>query len=413
MINLLFALSLSDNIYNILPPIYLTNRSEFKHWSAVGVVTNLRSSIHFASDFKRQNSGLFQRIPISSSNFEIEMKASVNEGSFNFVISSDFNPSLLILNNNDYWKNVTTLNITKINDDGILNLYHSSDKSYKLCDVVAKGNLTIKVIVNNSIVKYMVKGDKSDFEKCGEGMKLMLPKEKYISFVSQGFQYVGDSELFYLLLQQNDNNTIIDIDRIDEINRQKIIKKDMKSKINNTALPLATKIINEMGEAAYKLNALKYQYETQYIKKLILEIRERLKSSLSTKDLKNIIHATLVINLLRAEHKMKKRSQSFISIKEDLINLKESVNNKMKTISEYTIETFQKSKNESINALMNFYNMTKDYNGLTDEAKRKSNEMKSTFLPTFLYLLSLIELSCYVAFFIVKRKRTKKFKKCD
>ncbi|KAH0789293.1 Legume-like lectin family protein [Histomonas meleagridis] len=402
-----------EGSFDIFPPITLSNSNELGFWSLVGVATNLKSSIHFASDYKKQNSGICQRLPTTSNDWLSEFRAEVSKGSLSFIISDNFCPYYIHTNATSF--NQISFNITRIDNMKLKIAFHYLNDDNQihrnLCQVYSQ-NVTVRITYkDNTITCYALDDRGSDFTQCGDPIEATIPNANYFSFFAESQEGIGESELFHFLTRIPPNHTEkFNKTEMDDANRRKLRK--LLKPISHPVLPLAERIINEMEKASYKLDQSgKNNYSGQEIRDLLLEIRSRLKDSLTTKDLQRLVHATLTVSLMRTEHKMEKRSRSFTEIQDDLKNLKNIVKDKMDSISQCAMDALSNSKNDSINTLMSFYNRIKDYDNLTDEAKSRSKEMKSSFVPTFLYMISFIELACYVAFFFVKRKKTLNFKK--
>ena len=233
-------------------------------------------------------------------------------------------------------------------------------------------------------------------------------------FLAQNNNGIGSSEIYNHLLQiPSPYHETINITEINEINRQLILLNQNKHKTNKSLIPLAKLIIDEMEAANYKLSKVDSDNTTESIRLLLLEVRNRLKESLTTDDLQKLVHATIAVNLLRAEHKMEKRRMAFASINDELDNLKSVVDEKLKWLSQYVVSSMGEAKVSAIETLNGFVDATKNTENLPKEAKKHAKEIKSIWLPTLLYVISLIELVCYVAFFCIKRKKTHGFKKID
>lgn len=415
---LLNFLRAEESIYDIMDPITTTSPGEIGVWSLIGVATNMKKSIHFSPDSSRQNAAICNRIPTSSNEWFSQFRVQVSKGSLIYVVSDESCPYWSILNSVNSWSGIS-LNISR-KDNGKMILkarYLNQSQPYevKLCKVNSE-NITIKASYGNNTMTYYVLADNDNkFTECGSPIPISETISKsYFTFYAENSEGIGSSEIYhYILKLPIQFKETLNLTENDNFNRQHILLHQEKRVSEHPSLPLAREIIEEMEKVNYKLSKGSQTNTTENIRDLLIEVKKRLKYSLTADDLQKLVHATIAVNLIRAERKMEKRRMAFSSINEDLDNLKGVVNEKLKWLTQYVIKSMNETQDSAVSILAEFLEATKESEELPKEAKRRAKEIKSAWIPTILYSISFIEFICYIIFFCVKRKKTHGFQKID
>ena len=401
-----------------MTPIKTTSPGEIGVWSLIGVTTNMKKSIHFSPDSSRQNGAICNRIPTSSNEWFSQFRVQVSKGSLVYIVSDESCPYWSISHSVNSWSGIS-LNITRKNNGKMVLRAHYLNQSQpyeaKLCKVNSE-NVTIKAsYVNNTMTYYVLADNDNQFTGCGSPIPISEKMSKsYFTFYAENSEGIGSSEIYHYILKiPSTFKETLNLTESDYFNRQHILLHQEKRISEHPSLPLAREIIAEMEKANYKLSQSKQVNTTGNIRDLLIEVKKRLKYTLTTEDLQKLVHATIAVNLIRAERKMEKRRMAFSSINEDLDNLKNVVNEKLNWLNKYVLNSMNEAKGSAVSILTEFLEATKESEELPKEAKRRAKEMKSAWIPTILYSISFIEFLCYVIFFCVKRKKTHGFQKID
>ncbi|KAK8900482.1 hypothetical protein M9Y10_002809 [Tritrichomonas musculus] len=412
-----FLLAEKSN-YDLIEPMKATSPGEIGVWSLIGVATNMKKSIHFSPDSSRQNGAICNRIPTSSPEWYSQFRVQVSKGSLIYVISDESCPYWSISHSVNSWSGIS-LNITRKNNEKLVLIarYLNQSKPYeaKLCKVNSE-NVTIKASYINNTITFSVLADKDNyFTDCGYQIPISEKMSKnYFTFYAENSDGIGNSEIYHYILKiPSTFKESINLTESDDFNRHHILLQQEKRISEHPSLPLAREIIEEMEKANYKLSQGKQTNTTENIRDLLLEVKGRLKYSLTTDDLQKLIHATIAVNLIRAERKMEKRRAAFSNINEDLDNLKTVVDEKLKWLTKYVLDSMTEAQESAVGILNEFLEATKEGEELPKEAKRRAKEVKSAWTPTVLYLISFLEFVCYIVFFCVKRQKTHGFQKLD
>jgi hypothetical protein len=178
-------------------------------------------------------------------------------------------------------------------------------------------------------------------------------------------------------------------------------------------MPLASRVISEMEAAAFDLTRVQKSNTTDQIRSLFLEVRDRLNKSLSGKQLQGLVQAAFALKLMKAERKMEKRREAFLAIGEELDALQRAVDDRLKWMSEYVVDVMFEAKAAAVDTLNTFLHLAENNTELPREAKMRAKDARAAAIPTLLYVVALMELVCYLAFFMIRRHRTQGFKKFD
>lgn len=401
-----------------MDPIRTTSPGEIGSWSLIGVATNMKKSIHFSPDSSRQNGAICNRIPTSSGEWFSQFRVQVSKGSLIYIVSDESCPYWSILHSVNSWSGIS-LNISRKNNGKIVLKAHYLNQSQpyeaKLCKVNSE-NITIKASYNNSKMAYYVLADSDNhFTECGSPIPISENISKsYFTFYAENSDGIGNSEIYHYILKiPSTFKETLNLTENDDFSRQHILLHQEKRVSEHPSLPLAREIIDEMEKANYKLSQGNYENTTDNIRDLLIEVKKRLKYSLTADDLQKLVHATIAVNLIRAERKMEKRRIAFSGINEDLDNLKGVVNEKLKWLTQYVLKSMNEAQESAVGILTEFLEATKESEELPKEAKRRAKEIKSAWVPTVLYFISFVEFVSYVIFFCVKRQKTHGFQKID
>jgi hypothetical protein len=275
--------------------------------------------------------------------------------------------------------------------------------------------VTVRAELSRGNVTFSVLGD-SEFSylKCGEPLEVVSLSPAFFSFFASGAGGIGDSELFHAMANCPENcSDELDVSQVDEQSRAIIAHEEGRVNVVRPVMPLASRIVAEMEEAAFKLGRAAHPNATDDIRALLVEVRERLNKSLSALDVQKLMHAAFTIRLMKVEKKMEKRRGAFLGISQDLGSLKTAVAGRLSWLSDYIFDAMREAQTAAVDTLDAFLQIAKNNTELSREAKTRAREAKAAVLPQFLYIIALMELLCYLAFFCIKRNRTHGFKKYD
>lgn len=417
---LLSALCHSELVnYDLKSNFALTRAGDIGEWSILGVATNLKTSIHFAPNATSQKGAICHRLPSTAPSFVAEYAANIKKGSLLLSLTEECCPYTAISNNVMSWIGIV-LNLTRKKEGILISTHHSSSNNpnYQQVDTilgnVTAQNISIKLIYNKDHVSILYKGDNDKtYIQIGQNVTIPEFKQVYFSFMASRNKNIGDLEIYSFQVDHGNHEESFNSKELSEQNRQLILIHQEKIKVAHKVLPLADAVIKEIEAANDDLTKGKNAESWEKIRGLLGEVRGRIDQTLNVKDLQKLVHATLAINLLKAEEKMEKRREEFSSIGEGLTDLKITVDEKLQWLSDYVLKAMADAKKQSLETMEEFLNFTNDVKILPIEAKKRAREAKQQMVPTFLYVIAIIEFACYVAFFFVRKKQTNNFKKFD
>lgn len=403
--------------YNINPPLPREFGTELGLWSLSGITTNLKSHIHFYSDPKNGSGGIGSRLPMYSDVWEANFKARVDSGSLIFSFTDEVFPISSLLKNLHSFSGFL-INITKnehfnqINiSSRIYNDYHPI--SIDQCTLQAN-NFSLFISKNSTHVKIFIDDFKHHSRiQCGHPFFIQKGQNNYFSFIAtSSFRFATSSLFSFRVSSELSIPSDTNITQLDEFNRQRIIIQDSHHFHIHKHLNLTSSIIREISEMRGILNGDKYNVSTlkKNIRGVLIEIYLRLNKILSANNLKKIEFSQYFI---QAEEKIMKRRETLQDIQNYLLDSKSLVKNEMKWMNEYVLEEMEKVKIDSIKALEQYVNKTKNISSMILFAKKEAKEIKYHWFGPILLVISFVECLCYLGFFFQKKKKTKNFKKMD
>jgi hypothetical protein len=274
---------------------------------------------------------------------------------------------------------------------------------------------TVKAELSSGNVTFSLLGDSEySFSPCGEPIEARFLVHTFFSFFAKGADDIGDSELYHVMANwAADVSESFNISEIDDQSRAIIANEEGKVSFVRPVMPLASRVIAEMEESAFKLGRAAHGNATDEIRALLVEVRERLNKSLSAADVKRLMHAAFGLRLVKVEKKIEKKKGAFLGISEDLHILKMAIVHKLYWLTVYVRDTMVEAKVTAVDTLNAFLEIAKNSTELAREAKTRAREANAAVLPKFLYIVAIVELLCYLAFFCIKRRRTHGFKKYE
>ena len=371
-------------------------------------VINLKYSIYLNSREGTQNSDICQRIPYFQTNWKSRLNFKIDSGIFSFGYTMENCPFWSISSNMSFWKGFF-IHIKK-NIEGFSIFLHStfdekSSNEELLCNITNINELILNYNLYELNISYL-KFPNSSIEICGSSKN--IPSIHYgffsmiqISNINISNTYIYEFNVSNIINSSNSYNPLI----FDEINRNYI---NSKSKINkNKTISPIKKFLSNIQ---FEINS-KNIYEN--ISFLLENINLSLKNTLNIQELQETIENKMKIKLLKIEKKFLKRKNSFINLFNIIQILKRNISIQTRDLRDQVLFSLKNAQKDSILTLSTFLNKSKNVNEIENQTKLNIKEMKSNWIPIFLYIISFIEFFCYLAFFFVKKKASNNFKKYD
>jgi hypothetical protein len=374
---------------------------------------NMKSSIHFSPDAERQKGALCHRISVQSQPWSIQFSVTVTKGAFLFLATEEACPFWMISRDLEGWSGIS------------INISHRDDSKHKTMRIIGRllgeninaavlfgkvpGNTaTLNISASENTLGISVVNSSGSYPL---GSRISFNSTRiFFSFVATSFHGIGDSSISSVYGNAEPSE---EADVLDNVVRREITVQSGEIETFRKPLELATKIIKEIEQSKNLLADRDPKETAETIRNLFREVLQRLQETLFTSDLDTLVHTNFAYDLMRAEKKMEKRKTAFGGVSQDLTFLKKNVDEKVRYLKDYVVEVMNGAKKDAVDTLKVFLNATKDAEKLAMEAKKGRRESKYAFWPVFLFVIALMELVCYLAFFFVKRSRTHGFKKLD
>lgn len=431
----------SANSFDLIDPFHWTAPYQIKNWAFYGI-TNLRKSLKFDQDSTRNLSVSCSLLPFNDLNFDIIFQFSLKSGTFYFIFSNENCPVNYFYNMDDY-------SLT----DGFMLKFYKTDSNktainitfYKYSNVNIPKPIKIGEFDENKEVD-----EKNDIKK--DAISLRIQKsldqlsfsvfdiqqkkwrlvknfnEKVIDlgffsfFGSPSSTEIGDQNLFSFNIKdptESDQNSQTEISKDHQMKLNKNLKI-FKSKLGiyfTKKKPLLyssqINISENLTENQNQSNKIDVE-ATKMIFQILSEITERAKLGLNDTEFENLLEISAIIKLIRAEKKITKRRAVLdeisnhiddikLSLVKNLTNLTDTVSNEMHEIEENGFEILKK-----------FMPKLWEGNSVVNEViKNKKEAKKEWSVNLILLIISSIETVLFVIFFIIKRHKTKDFRKID
>ncbi|EAX90260.1 hypothetical protein TVAG_099460 [Trichomonas vaginalis G3] len=401
----IFLLSNCQSItYNLYPPFKNTAPGEFGLWSVAGSTSNAKNHIHITSRKNKINGALCSRIPTSYQNFETVLNVSLISGSFHYLFTQDACP-IVHRYNGGYWRGFS-LNFNESNEK--LNISFTivrNDYTYNTQDLclINTTNPVIKVKSgeNEATVQYF---DGNKWKDCGSKHVFPYLVVGYFTLTAFPIEEFAQARIYSF-------NTSIPYNYSEEFDTtrlEKLVKRIVNPKTKKEKpMSLATRISYSLPEDT---NSSEY---FKYIDIILAEMNVSLTNALNSTGLKSIIDKMIKTKLSRIEKKFSKRKQLLQEIDDSMKRVKAGIQVDLNQLESNIYSSMETAKHTSVSELKKFLDKVKDAESLTNSTKESAKEMKSMWLPTFLYVISFIELALYIAFFFQRKKATHNFKKYD
>lgn len=405
----------SSQVFDLRPPFGKQNADEISYWSLLGVATNMKKSVHFSSDVNKQNGALCHRIPTSSMDWEANFSFSIDSGYLSLMFTEETCPFWVVANFLPIW-NGFSLNITKLPNKSIGLRFISSNITVStnddLCTI--QGDKARLLVRSSSGIVTIFVLENGKLMQCGKELSFPFNYLGFFSFLASGLQKEGFSDVydFYLKLPANHTEPF-SINDLNEHSRTNIKNQVTGFAVSSPRSLELGLVLDEMERLDHILSANDLKVVEDNIAKIMSSLQNSLQNTLSIDQLKELIGSKLQKHLSRIEHKIEKRKNSFKEIGDEMKTIVRAVEIKTQWLNDYVIESMSSAKDEAVITLSKFINMTADAQNLPLMAKNTAKDIKSEWIPTFLYVVAFIELTCYIAFFLVRKKKTHNFKKYD
>lgn len=392
--------------YDIVPPIKTTKIGDYNIWSLAGSANNMKNSFHLSSRVNKSHGAVCARLPTSAPKWSANLNLTVGIGSFNFMFTQDVCP-FRQYKNGAYWRGFT-LNFDEFDEQLNVSMIHvKNDYSYSwhnLC-TIPTSNTKVNITVENNTVALKYANEKGEYVECGDPKVYPYLVVGFITMSSQPYVKIGSSDIFEFKMELPEDH----FEEFDKTVLEKIARKAISPK-NKTTKPMsiAERITYSIPDESNNENTFKY------IDAVLGEMNKSISNALSSKDLNALIEGKVRKSLAVIEKKITKRKNMLGGISDSLKIVKRSMDNDLSTLKSNMYVSMEEVKRYSISELKKFLVKAQEANQtLPNAANESAKTVQEMWTPAILYIIAIIELLCYVIFFLHKRKVTDNFKKYD
>lgn len=368
-------------------------------WSLLGFVTNLKTSLNLGSRSKIQNSALCLRVPGANYQWEIDLNNSLTIGDVLIGHTQDFCPYWEISHNVSIWKGIF-IKISKNGDSHDINLVKSDEKT----EYLGSAKMISRVTISTS-PGYMEININNDTE-IAKRIEIPIVSCIYPIVLVKTDIDISSISIFRMKMTiDNCDNLSETCQYFDNMNRR------ILSNRNSVSMRVPSRHANKV--LLSKPDNLSQEDRLKSIAKILADLNMSLSNAIKPNEIKELVELMIRKRLSKVEKKLHKRIYSYQDIRQSFRSILLGVDSTVRNLRDQVIESLEETKTSSVLTLGQFLNITKPATLLQNHTKKYSNDARSQWIPTFLYVIAFIELFSYVAFFFVKRKKTKGFKKYD
>lgn len=432
-ISLFIQSSLSlEGRYSIVPPFEFTNISEIGNWTLRGSAANMKKYIRLTSTIDGDYGSLCQRVPtlFSDWQFEVEVKSFNNrfrggEG-FWFYFTKEVCPEMLLqFTGFSIW-----VNTSKTDSKGRSPIYFLNNdqnqvidfNDYKPLGYVKLRNTTDPFRLRITKKAKTIKVDHATdlgtgyYEECFHITNNSLLDYGYFTFSA-----ITGSSLYY------DNNDLFSIRTFALSKYQKEFDDDISAK-NRKVIEAALDVRRTMKQErrAKMINMLKYNedatnhqntisggsYDIKDAFKIIKEAHKRGTDTVTVTQLKSFINSYVETTITKAMKKIDMAFDKFDETKLDMNDLWGYLKTQLLDLSMETKQSLKALETECLSFAKSINLQDLNQTSLQQSVKINDN-MNDSKISRILFYIMIIEVICYVAFFIYKRHKTHGFIKVD
>ena len=426
------AISLESR-YSIVPPFEFTNISEIGNWTLRGSAANLKKYIRLTSTIDGDYGSLCQRVPtlFTDWQFEAEMKSFNNryrggEG-FWFSFTKEVCPEMLL----QFTGFCVWVNTSKTDGKGLSPIYFVNNDQNQVIDFndfkplgyVKLRNTTdpfkLRITKKGKTIKVDHSSDLGSgyYEECFHITNNTLLDYGYFTFSA-----ITGSSLYY------DNNDLYSIRTfaLSSYN-QKEFNYDISAK-NRKVIEAALDVRRTMKQErrAKMINMLKYNedatnhkntinggsYDIKDAFKIIKEAQVRGMDTVSVQNLKTFIDSYVETTITKAMKKIDLAFDKFDETKLDMNDLWGYLKTQLLDLSMETKQSLKSLETECLTFAKSINLQDLNQTSFQQSVKITDN-MSDSKISKMLFYIMVIEIICYVVFFIYKRHKTHGFIKVD
>ena len=428
--------------YSLLPPFALNNVSEVGNWSLRGSAVSLKNKIRLTSDLENQFGRVCELIPAYFIDWSIDIELSVHGGNggkyFMFFFTRDVCPtnfrtfdgiaiivSLEKINNKyDVYLiegNVHYLNINTMAPLGHIysNTNDDDPKKFPTLHITrAGGHITLETSASYNMIFYQDAKETIDYG--------------YFSFVGMTDQSYSNIDIDSVMINKISNedessmtslgvknshpvySKVNNAEDFLAVNRKVIEKnekeKQIKKAIRSLKIPTATSLRQYMDKTMENVGTF-----TMYdALKIVSELENRGKSTISLNDLSSYIENTVVTKINKAYSGIENTANNITLHKEEIKKLWGNLFTELFAIVKETERELQQIKLETIETIKKLDIVQVDADLLKSLVHNQvESELSTEKLNTVLLIIAGIEIIIYSVFFTIKHKQTHGFTKRD
>ena len=407
-----------DGSYSLFAPFAKTNMSEIGNWTMRGSAVNMKKYLRLtSSSIGSEFSSVCHRVPTLFHEWAVDFEISVNEG-FGSEITFLFTDEVCPQSPEKFKGFQVTINNSAVREDGTSPLLFSENKLDRAREVarwtfVNAAPVTLKFTRSKSTISCDVY-DQGAFKRLFEES---IPRSPYFGYftvsAASTAEYPSTCDLVAFRTHplseyeapQFDENLL-------NLNR-KIIETDAlrrrqeKKQRRTQQMPTMERYVDEMNRKNKKLSNSTPEREDAF--KLIWEAENRGANAATIDQLMMFISSNIVDAVAKAGGKINNALEKFDETKDDMNSLWVHLREKIVDLAMSAREEMRKLEQESIAEAkkINLAQLRFSDVGKVNKAAGSSG------LTMALIVIAVIEAIAYIAFFVVKHRKTKGFRKID
>ena len=415
--------------YDLIPPLINTDVSEIGNWTIRGTATNLKNSIRLTSKIPGSFGSICQRVPTLFKDWTLELEIIANGNNEKpghgiwFFYTKEVCPEFAYKYNGfSLWINTSATDrkgnspvyFLKGNgtDMGINNLkpighVKCRDQSKPLRIQITKKNGKITADTTKDVI----------FERILDESIEGIPDYGYFSVSAVTTSRTDNNNLVsfrvYSLSPLDHPNITYDFSSVNKkyIENDKARRREMKQR-RRSKMQNMQKYLDESKFSDKKLNADKEQDMRDAIH-ILAEATRRSKKSMSESDLSEFIFNSVNAVVEQALSKVEAAARQYNETQNNIEDLWDFLNKQLVQLSIDEAKTMVEIRDELLSYAASLTVKSVDTKENREGLHKAASKIDESHSTNVLLIISMIEITLYVIFFLYKRYTTENFKKYD
>ena len=427
----IFSRSIQQPEYSLIPPLQNTDIGEIGNWTIIQTATNLKNRIRLTSAYPGSYGAICQRVPTLFKEWAVELELSAsNENPKDrpgqgiwFYYTDEVCPSItLSFNGFAFW-----VNTSSTDENGYSNVYFAKGNGTELLleDLKPVGKTRIrdpkkpmKLQITKRFDRLTVDATKDIvFERIVDEDVRGTPDYGYFTISAATNDRVDNNDVIsmrvYSMSSVDHPNKTFDFSSVNKeyIEKNKKERREMKKR-RHEDMPLSIKYLTQSKDSNKKLNARDSENLEDAIS-IVSEAYERSKQAITADQLERFIMEGVDAAVTQAINKIETAHQRYSDIRQDVDELWTSLKRELIDIAQEEKHTLAQIEEEIIKYAKSLNLSQHDTKSIKHNLKNEASTLSDAPSTNILMIISFIEITAYVIFFLYQRYKTDDFKKRD